>query len=1172
MAQDVMADTVSLPSFRDYTVIARLGLGGFGTVYKAQHNYTKQLRAIKILPPGIQNEAVTLKQFQDEAQAMGAFDHPHIVKIYHAGIENGFPFLDMEFIEGESVHELIQEQVASGEKPMPVGEVIRLAREMADALRYIHTQNLIHRDIKPQNIMRRGTDKVFKLTDFGIAFESKLSTRSTDFAGTAEYMSPEQIEGDQLFPQTDIYSLGVVLYESLIGRPPFRSEGTNFASRLRLQQQILEKAPLKVHDFNTDAPDWFADIVMRCLEKKATNRFSSAQELMDSIDTGILTDKSVADMRLSDAERLVKENRYEEAVPVFQDAKRLYVKLSTYLAVSGMGDTVRSLIRQCDERLEFLSERGQKVRSLRERGTQLMGIQDYKGAIPFYQEVLGIYENDLDALKQIKRCEDGIREQEALRQSKIDLLRKQAEGAQKELRLREARQYWLELANVAPEFASEANQKAQAIQDELSRYWKTHFDKEREADNLVAEAQQKGFNEAYHKRIVELYKEAQHFAERGYEGDANVYRKRNNALQEKVGAANQLLTDFRRMIQETRSEADRLFAGGRYIEAKKRYQQLLAQSPGDKSLQERIVDCTNGEIRDLREKAGLLFAEENYEKAATLYRGLIELKPNDPEAKQRLVECENFIRINNQVRELQSQQVSLLIQTGDQLASVSSYKAALDKYNQALAIQPEHEGLRAKIESITPLVQPSSGQSRSLFGGLMRSTPKPAPVPKPVVAPKPTPVPPSKPQPVVAKPEPVVSAPEPVIPTLEPVIPKRESNSAPLNKAASESVATASKDASAPLPASAKTIETPSKSSAKPLSASSKPALAAKPSAAPKAATKPQPVVKQQAASEKPKKAFSEPKPIVPDVIDQEESGSNRWILIGAAGILLIGLIYIVVMDPFGWMGNKPVPNQVEVISDTEFKNSAGIELVKIPAGAFTMGDPNGDEDARPDHEVNITQPFWISKYEVTSKVFKRFQADTGYRTEAEQAESCQVYQNGEWVEDNTGTWKGFMSGDDRPAVCVSWNDAQAFVNWLNAKEGTTAYRLPTEAEWEYVARAGASTRYAFGSSPEILADYAWYSENAGNQPQIVGKKRANAWNVHDMHGNVYEWVSDWYNETYYQASPKQDPQGPSGGSDRVLRGGSWAYDADALIVSYRNSDVPTKRNTNIGFRIVKTQ
>lgn len=1171
MAQDVIADTVSLPSFRDYTVIARLGLGGFGTVYKAQHNYTKQLRAIKILPPGIQNEAVTLKQFQDEAQAMGAFDHPHIVKIYHAGIENGFPFLDMEFIEGESVHELIQEQVASGEKPMPVGEVIRLAREMADALRYIHSQNLIHRDIKPQNIMRRGTDKVFKLTDFGIAFESKLSTRSTDFAGTAEYMSPEQIEGDQLFPQTDIYSLGVVLYESLIGRPPFRSEGSNFASRLRLQQQILEKAPLRVHDFNTDAPDWFAGIVMRCLEKKATNRFSSAQELMDAIDTGILTDKSVADARLAEAERLVKENRYEEAVPVFQDAKRLYVKLSTYLAVSGMGDTVRSLIRQCDERLEFLSERGQKVRSLRERGTQLMAVQDFAGAIPFYQEVLGIYENDLDALKQIKRCEDGLREQEALRQSKIDLLRKQAEGAQKELRLREARQYWVELANVAPEFSTEANQKAQTIQEELSRYWKIHFDKEREADNLVAEAQQKGFNEAYHKRIVELYKEAQHFAERGYEGDANVYRKRNNALQEKVGAANQLLTDFRRMIQETRSEADRLFAGGRYIEAKKRYQQLLAQSPGDKSLQERIVDCTNGEIRDLREKAGLLFAEENYEKAATLYRGLIELKPNDPEAKQRLMECENFIRINNQVRELQTQQVNLLIQTGDQLASVSSYKAALDKYNQALAIHPEHEGLRAKIESITPLVQPSSGQSRGLFGGLIRSNPKNTPNPKPApVLPKPAPSPKQAPLPTV-KHQDVVPASKP-----EPVVPKPEP--APIAERQTEVAAFASKAVHDPLPMVTKPSETPKPSSVKPQTAPVKTTPSAKALPVAKQTHKPQPAAKSEPAPkpvpvpEKSKKSTPAPvKPLPLDVIDAETTDTNRWLWIGLVALLVLGLVYVLVMDPFGWMGSK-TPSAMEVVSDTEMKNSVGLELVKIPAGSFTMGDPNGDADARPEHEVSITQPFWMSKYEITSKQFKRFQTETGYRTEAEQAESCQVYQNGDWVDDTTGTWKGFMSGDDRPAVCVSWNDAQAFVNWLNTKEGSTGYRLPTEAEWEYTARAGSGTPYAFGSSADILSDYAWFSANAGNQPQPVGKKRANAWNVHDMHGNVYEWVSDWYNDAYYQSAPRQDPQGPSGGSDRVLRGGSWAYDADALVVSYRNSDVPTKRNTNIGFRIVKTQ
>jgi len=243
--------------------------------------------------------------------------------------------------------------------------------------------------------------------------------------------------------------------------------------------------------------------------------------------------------------------------------------------------------------------------------------------------------------------------------------------------------------------------------------------------------------------------------------------------------------------------------------------------------------------------------------------------------------------------------------------------------------------------------------------------------------------------------------------------------------------------------------------------------------------------------------------------------------------------------DGFGPEGGEG-EGEGEIVAGT-LRTFAGIDFVYCPAGTFMMGrypgeqDSNSDED--PQHEVTLTQGFWMSKYEVTQAQWRAV----------------------------TGASPSYFSGDNRPVEQVSWNDIAAsggFIEKLNASNPGLGFRLPTEAEWEYACRAGTTGDYA-GSLDEM----GWYDENSGKQTHPVGQKKPNAWGLYDMHGNVCEWCWDWYGENLPGGI---DPVGPASGSYRVYRGGGWGNYAFFCRAAYRNDYDPTYRyNGDLGFRSV---
>jgi formylglycine-generating enzyme required for sulfatase activity len=278
-----------------------------------------------------------------------------------------------------------------------------------------------------------------------------------------------------------------------------------------------------------------------------------------------------------------------------------------------------------------------------------------------------------------------------------------------------------------------------------------------------------------------------------------------------------------------------------------------------------------------------------------------------------------------------------------------------------------------------------------------------------------------------------------------------------------------------------------------------------------------------------------------------------------------------------------------------EVTNTIGMKLVLIPPGEFDMGSTQEEVDlllkeAReenypswyvehlpaeaPRHRVRLTRPFYLGACEVTVGAFRRFVDATGYKTDAEKdgKGGYDMDEKGGWTQKPEFGWRnpGFAQTDEHPVVGVSWNDAAAFCQWLSRKEGK-AYRLPTEAEWEYACRAGTTARWSFGNDETSLAQYGWFDGNFSGSSHPVGQKGASAWGLHDVHGNVWEWCADRFGQDYYAKSPGLDPVGPDSGTSRVLRGGGWDLAPLCSRSALRHWFFPAFRNCGLGFRLAKT-
>jgi len=278
-------------------------------------------------------------------------------------------------------------------------------------------------------------------------------------------------------------------------------------------------------------------------------------------------------------------------------------------------------------------------------------------------------------------------------------------------------------------------------------------------------------------------------------------------------------------------------------------------------------------------------------------------------------------------------------------------------------------------------------------------------------------------------------------------------------------------------------------------------------------------------------------------------------------------------------------------VADTFRECAACPEMVVIGAGAFEMGSPAAeparDDNEGPQHHVTIGQPFALGRFEVTVDEFAAFVHETGH----DMGSTCDVWLDGTWSERPGYSWRnpGFPQTGAQPATCLSWDDAKAYLAWLTRKTGA-AYRLPSEAEWEYAARAGTAAAFPFGNDRTAYCDYGngadqtAYGEVPGATKWTVlacrdgfaytapvGSFAPNEFGLYDTLGNVFEWVEDCWNDSYAGA-PADGSAWVSGDCTiRVQRGGAWGYPPDYLRIAVRGRQPQNYRYVNAGLRVART-
>jgi serine/threonine protein kinase/Leucine-rich repeat (LRR) protein len=270
-----------LGSLGPYRILNCVGRGGMGIVFRAIDPKLQRVVAVKALAPDIARDPMARKRFEREARSAAAVSHPHVVVIHAVDETHNPPYLVMEFVQGKTLAEKLATHGA-----LSVKEILRIGSQIAEGVAAAHKQGVVHRDMKPANILLENGIERAKVTDFGLAktIDDMAMTRTGDLSGTPQFMSPEQASGGTIDHRTDLFSLGTILYAMCTGRPPFRADNP-----LAILKRICEDTPRPIQQVNPDIPAWLSEIVDRLLAKSPVDRFQSAAEVAELLQQHLAT-------------------------------------------------------------------------------------------------------------------------------------------------------------------------------------------------------------------------------------------------------------------------------------------------------------------------------------------------------------------------------------------------------------------------------------------------------------------------------------------------------------------------------------------------------------------------------------------------------------------------------------------------------------------------------------------------------------------------------------------------------------------------------------------------------------------------------------------------------------------------------------------------------------------
>jgi predicted Ser/Thr protein kinase len=312
--------------FGEYEILAEIGRGGMGVVYKARQTALDRLVALKMILPGELADADDIRRFHTEAEATARLQHPGIVRVHEVGETDGKLYYSMDYIDGPSLAKLL----AKG--PVPGRVAARYVAAVARAIHHAHRHGILHRDLKPSNILIDGEDQPH-ITDFGLAKKiggDSKQTQTGAVLGTPSYMAPEQAAGktQELGPSCDVYGLGAMLYELITGRPPFRSE-----TQLDTMRQVLEREPVPPRLLNPKIEHDLETICLKCLEKKPADRYASAEAVTQDLDRWLNGD-AISARSVNVLDRLVRELDRTQHAEEFHGFGNLAFSFAAILALT----------------------------------------------------------------------------------------------------------------------------------------------------------------------------------------------------------------------------------------------------------------------------------------------------------------------------------------------------------------------------------------------------------------------------------------------------------------------------------------------------------------------------------------------------------------------------------------------------------------------------------------------------------------------------------------------------------------------------------------------------------------------------------------------------------------------------------------------------------------------